>query len=42
MFAHHGQELLSLAKDHHVSVGFEATVGGGIPSDSNAEKIVKD
>ena len=31
MFAHHGQELLSLAKERHVSIGFEATVAGGIP-----------
>jgi len=31
MFAHYGQELLELAKRHHVSVGYEATVAGGIP-----------
>jgi homoserine dehydrogenase len=31
MFAHYGQELLELAKEHHVSVGYEATVAGGIP-----------
>jgi homoserine dehydrogenase len=31
MFAHHGKELLELAEEHHVSVGFEATVAGGIP-----------
>ena len=31
MFAHHGNELLELAKEYHVSVGFEATVAGGIP-----------
>lgn len=31
MFAHHGPELKSLAAQHGVSVGFEATVGGGIP-----------
>ncbi|PLS05849.1 homoserine dehydrogenase [Neobacillus cucumis] len=31
MFAHHGQELLELAKKHNVSVGYEATVAGGIP-----------
>ncbi|MBT2690686.1 homoserine dehydrogenase [Bacillus sp. ISL-47] len=31
MFAHHGSELKVLAKEHNVSLGFEATVGGGIP-----------
>lgn len=31
MFAHYGQELLELAKVHNVSVGYEATVAGGIP-----------
>ncbi|WP_160725432.1 homoserine dehydrogenase [Bacillus sp. USDA818B3_A] len=31
MFAHYGQELLELAKRHNVSVGYEATVAGGIP-----------
>ncbi|MFJ7724932.1 homoserine dehydrogenase [Neobacillus sp. NPDC097160] len=31
MFAHHGQELLELAEKNNVSVGFEATVAGGIP-----------
>lgn len=31
MFAHHGNQLLELAKSHKVSVGFEATVAGGIP-----------
>lgn len=31
MFAHHGKELLELAENHKVSVGFEATVAGGIP-----------
>lgn len=31
MFAHHGEELLELAEENHVSVGFEATVAGGIP-----------
>ncbi|MEH7417779.1 homoserine dehydrogenase [Neobacillus drentensis] len=31
MFAHYGEELLELAKKHHVSVGYEATVAGGIP-----------
>ncbi|MGG3562834.1 homoserine dehydrogenase [Neobacillus rhizosphaerae] len=31
MFAHHGKELLELAEEKNVSVGFEATVAGGIP-----------
>lgn len=40
MFAHHGQELLSLAKDHDVAVGFEATVGGGIPVIQTLRKLL--
>lgn len=31
LVAAHGQELLELAKEHHVSFLFEASVGGGIP-----------
>ncbi|WP_053361696.1 homoserine dehydrogenase [Bacillus sp. FJAT-27251] len=31
MFAFHGEELKKLAEAHHVSVGFEATVAGGVP-----------
>ncbi|UOE56542.1 homoserine dehydrogenase [Cytobacillus oceanisediminis] len=31
MFAFHGSELARLAKENNVSLGFEATVGGGIP-----------
>jgi len=31
MFAHYGKNLLDLAAQHHVSVGFEATVAGGVP-----------
>ncbi|MBG9545805.1 homoserine dehydrogenase [Cytobacillus firmus] len=31
MFAYHGSELAKLAKEKNVSLGFEATVGGGIP-----------
>ena len=31
MFAHHGNELFELAESHKVSIGFEATVAGGIP-----------
>lgn len=31
MFAHHGRELKDLAKKLNLTVGFEATTGGGIP-----------
>lgn len=31
MFAHHGAELKQLAKEQGVTLGFEATVAGGIP-----------
>ena len=31
LVAAHGQELLELAREHHVSFLFEASVGGGIP-----------
>lgn len=31
MFAHHGGQLKALADQHQVSIGFEATVAGGIP-----------
>ncbi|MEH7154649.1 homoserine dehydrogenase [Neobacillus drentensis] len=31
MFAYYGSELLELAENHNVSVGYEATVAGGIP-----------
>lgn len=31
MFAHHGSELSQLAKENGVSIGFEATVAGGVP-----------
>lgn len=31
MFAHHGEELLALAQKKGVTVGFEATVAGGVP-----------
>lgn len=31
MFAHYGGELKQLAEKHNVSLGFEATVAGGIP-----------
>jgi homoserine dehydrogenase len=41
MFAHHGQELLELAENHHVSVGFEATVAGGIPIIQTLRQLLK-
>ena len=31
MFAEHGEELLNLAEENGVRVGFEATVAGGVP-----------
>ncbi|MEH7523283.1 homoserine dehydrogenase [Bacillus sp. JJ1503] len=31
MFAHHGEQLKQLASENGVSLGFEATVAGGIP-----------
>ena len=31
LLAHHGNELLSLARERGVSMGFEASCGGGIP-----------
>jgi homoserine dehydrogenase len=40
MFAHHGRELLSLAEKHGVSVGFEATVAGGIPVIQTLRKLL--
>lgn len=40
MFAHHGKELLELAKQQGVSVGFEATVGGGIPIIQTLRKLL--
>lgn len=40
MFAHHGDELLALAEQHQVSIGFEATVGGGIPIIQTLQKLL--
>src|SRR6476659_5882505 len=40
MFAHHGKELLELAEKHGVSVGFEATVAGGIPVIQTLRKLL--
>ncbi|WP_042144025.1 homoserine dehydrogenase [Paucisalibacillus sp. EB02] len=39
MFAHHSRELLELAKEHHVEIGFEATTAGGIPVINTIEKL---
>ncbi|OLS36798.1 homoserine dehydrogenase [Bacillus sp. MRMR6] len=41
MFAHHGQELLELAENQHISVGFEATVAGGIPIIQTLRQLLK-
>jgi homoserine dehydrogenase len=41
MFAHHGKELLELADENHVSVGFEATVAGGIPIIQTLKQLLK-
>jgi homoserine dehydrogenase len=41
MFAHHGKDLLELAEEHNVSVGFEATVGGGIPIIQTLRQLLK-
>lgn len=40
MFAHHGTDLLRLAKEKHVSLGFEATVAGGIPIIQTLKKLL--
>jgi homoserine dehydrogenase len=40
MFAHHGEELLRLAEKEHVTVGFEASVAGGIPIIQTLEKLL--
>lgn len=41
MFAHHGNELQILAKENNVSVGFEATVAGGIPIIQTIRQLLK-
>lgn len=41
MFAHHGKELQKLAEENHVSVGFEATVAGGIPIIQTIRQLLK-
>ncbi|WP_042454967.1 homoserine dehydrogenase [Neobacillus dielmonensis] len=41
MFAHYGKELIELAEDYHVQVGFEATVAGGIPVIQTLRQLLK-
>jgi homoserine dehydrogenase len=41
MFAHHGVELFELAQRFGVSLGFEATVGGGIPIIQTLRQLLK-
>lgn len=41
MFAHNGKELLELAKQNNVSVGYEATVAGGIPVIQTLRQLLK-
>lgn len=41
MFAHHGKELMKLAEENAVSVGFEATVAGGIPIIQTLRHLLK-
>lgn len=40
MFAYHGLQLQSIAKKHGVTVGFEATVAGGIPIIQTLNKLL--
>lgn len=39
MFAHHGQEIIALAKTYGTTVGYEATVAGGIPIIQTLNKL---
>ncbi|MGG1676368.1 homoserine dehydrogenase [Neobacillus sp. NRS-1170] len=41
MFAHHGKQLIELAEQNNVSVGFEATVAGGIPVIQTLKQLLK-
>ncbi|WP_066305361.1 homoserine dehydrogenase [Bacillus sp. FJAT-29814] len=41
MFAHHGSELQELAEKNNVSIGFEATVAGGIPVIQTLRQLLK-
>jgi homoserine dehydrogenase len=39
LLAVHGQELFETAQQQHVDIGFEASVGGGIPIIAHYEKV---
>src|SRR5699024_11322055 len=41
MFAHHGKELKTIAKENNVKIGFEATTGGGIPIIQTIEQLLQ-
>jgi homoserine dehydrogenase len=41
MIAYYGNELFALASEHNVTVGFEATVGGGIPIIQTLRELLK-
>jgi homoserine dehydrogenase len=41
MFAHYGKELFELAEEQKVSLGFEATVAGGIPIIQTLRQLLK-
>lgn len=41
MLAHHGRELQKLAEENSVSIGFEATVAGGIPIIQTIRQLLK-
>jgi homoserine dehydrogenase len=41
MFAHHVKNLLALARDNHVQVGFEATTAGGIPIIQTIQQLLQ-
>ncbi|MRX73086.1 homoserine dehydrogenase [Bacillus lacus] len=41
LFAHHGRELKSLADEKGVSIGYEATVGAGIPIIQTLSKLLQ-
>lgn len=41
MFAAHGNELKSLANEHHVKIGYEATTAGGIPIIQTIRQLLK-
>lgn len=41
MFAHHGKELKTIAKENNVKIGFGATTGGGIPIIQTIEQLLQ-